>query len=82
MKSYPSWITLLYYSSRKLCGFNRLIILEAEMAKNRIEELRAQEFQRRRDDLILNQTRERQEVEEAHLMEYQEFNKNWDNTLA
>lgn len=52
------------------------------MAKNRIEELRAQEFQRRRDDLILNQTREREEVEQAHLMEYQEFNKNWDNTLA
>ena len=52
------------------------------MAKNRIEELRTQDFQRRRDELIYNQTKEREEVEQAHIMEYQEFNKNWDDTLA
>lgn len=52
------------------------------MAKNRIEELKAQDFQRRREELIYNQTREREEVEQAHIQEYQEFNKNWDMTLA
>ena len=52
------------------------------MAKNRIEELKLQEFQRRREELIFNQTKEREEVEQAHIMEYQEFNKNWDDTLA
>ncbi|CDW71390.1 UNKNOWN [Stylonychia lemnae] len=56
--------------------------VEAEMAKNRIEELKHQEFQRRREELIFNQTKEREEVEQAHIMEYQEFNKNWDDTLA
>ena len=52
------------------------------MAKNRIEELKLQDFQRRREELIYNQTKEREEVEQAHIMEYQEFNKNWDDTLA
>ena len=47
-----------------------LSLIEAEMAKNRIEELRLQDFQKRRDELVLNQTREREEVEQAHLMEY------------
>ena len=32
--------------------------------------------------MIFNQTKEREEVEEAHLMEYSEFNKNWDQNLA
>ena len=52
------------------------------MAKNRIEELKQQDFQKRMQELIFNQTREREEVEQAHIMEYQEFNKNWDNVLA
>ena len=52
------------------------------MAKNRIEELKIQDFQKRREELIYNQTREREEVEQAHIMEYQEFNKQWDETLA
>lgn len=52
------------------------------MAKNRIEELKAQDFQRRREELLYSQARERDEVEQAHIMEYQEFNKSWDDTLA
>ena len=58
------------------------ILLEAEMAKNRIEELKTQDFQRRREELIYNQTREREEVEQAHIIEYQEFNKQWDMALS
>ena len=52
------------------------------MAKNRIEELKLQEFNQRREELIFNQTKESEEVEQAHIMEYQEFNKNWDDNLA
>ena len=59
-----------------------MMCIEAEMAKNRIEELKQQDFQKRMQELIFNQTREREEVEQAHIMEYQEFNKNWDNVLA
>jgi hypothetical protein len=55
--------------------------LEAEMAKNRIDELKTQDFQRRREELVYNQTREREEVEQAHIIEYQEFNKQWDMAL-
>jgi 5-formaminoimidazole-4-carboxamide-1-beta-D-ribofuranosyl 5'-monophosphate synthetase len=40
------------------------------MAKNRIDELKSQDFQRRREELIYNQTREREEVEQAHIQEY------------
>ena len=34
------------------------------------------------EELIFNQTQEREEVEQAHIMEYQQFNKTWDDTLA
>ena len=37
--------------------------IEAELAKNRIEELKSQDFQRKREELIYSQTREREEVE-------------------
>lgn len=40
------------------------------MAKNRIEELKAQDFQRRREEMVLRQTEERRELEEAHFKEY------------
>lgn len=52
------------------------------MAKNRIAELKAQDFNRRREELLFNQANERQEVENAHILEYQEFNKNWDDLMA
>ena len=44
--------------------------IEAEMAKNRVEELKQQDFQKRKEEMIYNQTKEKEEVEEAHLMEY------------
>ena len=51
------------------------------MAKNRISELKAQEHQRQREEIIMNQAKEREEVEQAHVMEYQDFNKQWDDIL-
>jgi hypothetical protein len=44
--------------------------VEAEMAKNRISELKVQDYNRRREQLVYDQAREREEVEQAHLMEY------------
>lgn len=44
--------------------------VEAEMAKNRISELKIQDYNRRREQLVYDQAREREEVEQAHLMEY------------
>ena len=52
------------------------------MAKNRITELKDQDFARRRDELAMNQAKEREEVEQAHIIEYQEFNKNWDDMIG
>lgn len=52
------------------------------MAKNRIEELKVQDYNRRRETLVYDQAREREEVEQAHLMEYQDFNKRWDEALG
>lgn len=51
------------------------------MAKNRIAELKDQDFNRKRGELYQNQEKEREEVEQAHIMEYQEFNKNWDELM-
>lgn len=58
------------------------MIIEAEMAKNRIQELKAQDSNRKREELLYNQAKEREEVEQAHIMEYQEFNKNWDDLMS
>lgn len=44
--------------------------VEAEMAKNRINEIKAQEIQKSRDNLRSKQLSERLEVEEAHMLEF------------
>lgn len=44
--------------------------LEAEMAKNRINELKATLMQRQSEELMLNQAQEKEDVEKAHVMEY------------
>ena len=51
------------------------------MAKNRITELKFQDASRRREELLYGQAKEREEVEQAHILEYQEFNKNWDDVM-
>jgi len=55
--------------------------VEAEMAKNRIIELRAQDYNKRYEELIFNQTQQREECEQAHIKQYQEFNQQWDEDL-
>ena len=55
--------------------------VEAEMAKNRITELKQQDYDRRYQELIFNQTQQREECEQAHIKQYQEFNQQWDEDL-
>jgi hypothetical protein len=45
--------------------------IEAEMAKNRIDELRIQDTQRQLEQLQLKGQQERQEIDEAHQKEYE-----------
>lgn len=55
--------------------------VEAEMAKNRVSELKQQDYDRRLQELIFNQTQQREECEQAHIKQYQEFNQQWDEDL-
>ena len=55
--------------------------VEAEMAKNRIEELKAQDLQKRFEELRLRHKTEAAEIEEAHLQEFNAFNQNWDKRM-
>ena len=51
------------------------------MAKNRVEELKQQDYDRRYQELVFNQTQQREECEQAHIKQYQEFNQQWDDDL-
>lgn len=52
--------------------------MEAEVAKKRFEELKSQEANRRRENRKAQQIKERLGVEEAHMLEFQQFNLLWD----
>ena len=56
--------------------------MEAEIAKNRLEELRQHEENRRREAMRSRQIAERLGVEEAHMLEFQQFNALWDKRMA
>mmetsp|Transcript_29771 Transcript_29771/g.43681 ORF Transcript_29771/g.43681 Transcript_29771/m.43681 type:complete len:276 (-) Transcript_29771:210-1037(-) len=56
--------------------------VEAEIAKNRLDELKAHEENRRREAMKARQIAERLGVEEAHMLEFQQFNKTWDKKNA
>lgn len=56
--------------------------MEAEIAKNRLDELKAHEEKRRREAMKARQIAERLGVEEAHMLEFQQFNKTWDKKNA
>lgn len=65
---------------RRTCEVEQKYV-EAEMAKNRIAELKHQDYNRRYEELIFNQTQQREECEQAHIKQYQEFNQQWDEDL-
>ena len=55
--------------------------VEAEMAKNRIKELREQKKQMDMDELQTRQQNENIELEETHIMEFNNFNQEWDKRM-
>jgi len=56
--------------------------VEAEIAKNRLDELKLHEENRRREAMRSRQIAERLGVEEAHMLEFQQFNQIWDKKMA
>ena len=56
--------------------------VEAEVAKKRFEELKSHEANRRHETMKAQQLKERLGVEEAHMLEYQQFNTQWDEKGA
>lgn len=56
--------------------------VEAEIAKNRLEELKLHEENRRKEAMRSRQIAERLGVEEAHMLEFQQFNIVWDKKMA
>lgn len=55
--------------------------VEAEIAKNRLDELKLHEENRRREAMRSRQIAERLGVEEAHMLEFQQFNEIWDRKM-
>jgi len=56
--------------------------VEAEIAKNRLEELKLHEENRRKEAMRSRQIAERLGVEEAHMLEFQQFNMVWDKKMS
>jgi hypothetical protein len=52
--------------------------VEAEVAKKRFEELKFHEANRQHETMKAQQQKERQNLEETHMLEYQQFNAEWD----
>mmetsp|Transcript_46415 Transcript_46415/g.61477 ORF Transcript_46415/g.61477 Transcript_46415/m.61477 type:complete len:83 (+) Transcript_46415:204-452(+) len=52
------------------------------MAQNRILELKEQEFNMQYQQLVFTHQQRQEEIQQAHIEQYQEFNKHWDTVLA
>ena len=55
--------------------------VEAEMAKNRIAELKENKKQKELDELNIRQQNDQLELEETHIMEFNQFNQQWDQRM-
>ena len=76
-----TWCRQILEEHRKNCERQGKYV-EAEIAKNRLEELRQHEENRRREAMRSRQIAERLGVEEAHMLEFQQFNALWDKRMA
>lgn len=56
--------------------------VEAEIAKNRLEDLKSHEENRKKEAMRARQIAERLGVEEAHMLEFQQFNMTWDKKMG
>ena len=55
--------------------------IEADIAKKRLEELRLHEEDKRLNGLRSRQEAQRLGIEEAHMLEFQQFNAMWDRKM-
>ena len=56
--------------------------VEAEIAKNRLDELKVHEEKRQEEAMKARQISDMLGVEEAHLLEFKQFNINWDQKMS
>ena len=56
--------------------------VEADLAKQRIEELKLQEGQRQMENLLLKQQQDRLQIEEAQQKEYEQFQQQWEQRIG
>jgi len=77
--------TSQFISSDLSCLLNalsNLLFPEAEMAQNRILELKEQEFNMQYQQLVFTHQQRQEDIQQAHIKQYQEFNQHWDNVLS
>lgn len=65
-----------------LNALSNLLFPEAEMAQNRILELKEQEFNMQYQQLVFTHQQRQEDIQQAHIKQYQEFNQHWDNVLS
>ncbi len=58
-----------------------MTVTEAEVAKNRIQELREQQELKHKEDIKSEHLSRKLEVEQAHLEEFNAFNQAWDEKM-
>ena len=51
------------------------------MAQNRILELKEQEYNMNFQQLVFTHQQRQEEIQQAHIKQYQEFNQHWDAVL-
>ncbi len=56
--------------------------VEAEIAKNRLDELKSHEEKRRMEAMRARQISDMLGVEEAHMLEFKQFNLTWDKKMT
>eukprot|EP00979_Chaetoceros_neogracilis_P013780 scaffold4084_cov227-Chaetoceros_neogracile.AAC.3 len=56
--------------------------VEADIAKNRLAELKAHEVKRQEEAMLARQISDMLGVEEAHMLEFKQFNMNWDKKMS
>lgn len=52
--------------------------VQAEMAKNRVQELKEQQFNIEYQAMLFQHQQRQEEIQNAHIEQYQEFNQHWD----
>merc|ERR1711865_902143 len=71
---------LILKEHQKNCEDNNKYV-EAEIAAKRIQELTAHEEERAKEGMKSRQIAEKLGIEEAHMLEFQQFNSMWDNKM-